>query len=313
MSNVDTDADREHLLDSVRSAMQEHGGSAAAAPTQDEGAEQLGAEIAQQMDVRDRAVEQDRQPRDGKGRFARADAQENPEQRPNIPPDRGFPESDVVSASGGPPSSWSTEARNEWNKLSPALQQAVLKRESEVDRGFSDYRAKFAQHAELESALSPYKDRLAQSGRTPAQAVAHLFQVNESLERDPVNTSAHLLANMPLTREQCAAIGSICFQRAGIDPSQGGMSEQQVEARFHQLVDKYSEEQERITQQRIREAIAADRAERARMGRKLAASSASMAGAPYGVSSAPPPRKPNGTGLFSDIAEDVRSAMAQHG
>lgn len=86
---------------------------------------------------------------------------------------------------GDPPGGWTAEAKQEWAKLSPAVQQAVLKRETEVSDGFKKFgeKARFAD--ELEAVIAPRRQFYSQTGRSDAEVVNQLWAWNEALLKNP--------------------------------------------------------------------------------------------------------------------------------
>ncbi len=78
-----------------------------------------------------------------------------------------------------PPSSWSQEAKATWATISPAVQQAVLKREKEVSDGFTQYQTRYQ---DIDRAFSPQRDfQLQQLGKSRGQAIDQLFGWHDAL------------------------------------------------------------------------------------------------------------------------------------
>lgn len=123
---------------------------------------------------------QDGRPRDEHGRFIKADG--TPEEAPK--PDETTEQPKVV-ASKTPPPSWSAQAKAEWAKLSPAIQDAVLKRESEASTGFKTYSDKVKALEPIERALQPYGHFLAANGIEPAEYVKRLANADHYLRTNP--------------------------------------------------------------------------------------------------------------------------------
>lgn len=71
------------------------------------------------------------------------------------------------------PVSWSAEEKTLWSQLPPAVQAAVHRRESEMQKGVEKLKA---QHQELDSAVRPYDETIRRFGFTRAQAVDQLFK-----------------------------------------------------------------------------------------------------------------------------------------
>lgn len=134
--------------------------------------------------------------RDEKGRFVASE--EKSEEKIIEPVKQATPEAPVAPVVDStpqlkPPTSWSSEARNEWSKLSPTLQQAVLKREDEISKGSQEYSNDRQRLKALEGIIAPRRDHYQRFGfKDDAQAINHLFTLSDSMERDPRATIAYL-------------------------------------------------------------------------------------------------------------------------
>lgn len=94
---------------------------------------------------------------------------------------------------GKPPTSWSPEARAEWQKLSPALQQAVLKREKEMSDGQAQYSDTKRRWQEIDGIIAPRRAYYQRFGfKSDAEAINHLLTLSDSMERDAPSTLVHL-------------------------------------------------------------------------------------------------------------------------
>lgn len=80
------------------------------------------------------------------------------------------------------PKSWSAEAKAEWSKLSPALQQAVLKREGEINDGGARWSEEKRRYEEV---LTPLRAAAQRSGVDERTGLNQLLAANDFLERDP--------------------------------------------------------------------------------------------------------------------------------
>jgi hypothetical protein len=80
------------------------------------------------------------------------------------------------------PAAWAKEAKAEWEKLPPAVQQAVTKREEDVKKGVDELKGKYA---DLDQALAPHIPVIRQHGHTPAQAVQQMFSWFQALSANP--------------------------------------------------------------------------------------------------------------------------------
>jgi hypothetical protein len=108
-------------------------------------------------------------------------------------PDGGAPSAlGQDGASDTAPAAWVSAAKAEWKNLSPAVKQAVLKRESDVERGVSELRARYS---DLDQALAPHMPTIRQFNHTPAQAVTQLFAWQMALHNDPKRFFPELMKN----------------------------------------------------------------------------------------------------------------------
>lgn len=129
--------------------------------------------------------------RDEKGRFVASEATEQPEKI-------AAPETPVTPVAAStpqlkPPTSWPSEAQVEFSKLSPAVQQAVLKREDEMSKGSQQYSDERQRLRTLEGIIAPRREYYQRFGfKSDAEAINHLFTLSDSMERDAAGTLANL-------------------------------------------------------------------------------------------------------------------------
>lgn len=121
------------------------------------------------------------QNRNERGQFTKTDGEaESVKTVPDADPAKDKPERPSTAAE--PPTSWSADAKAEWSKLSPALQQAVLKRETEINDGgrrWSDEKRAY------DETLAPVRGLAQQHGVDERETIKRLLSANEWLERDP--------------------------------------------------------------------------------------------------------------------------------
>lgn len=122
--------------------------------------------------------------RDERGRFAKSDDTEAPKQ--------SAPEAKATgpdTSTRKPPASWSKEWVPHWEKLDPAIQDIVLKREADVDRGFQERASKYKPWEQVEQVLSADIAKMQMQGVSAPQLVERLV-------------NAHRLLENPQTRDQ---------------------------------------------------------------------------------------------------------------
>ena len=113
------------------------------------------------------------QERDGQGRFAEVQAQEQPFEAAEEPLGRK------------PPASWKKEYHEHWAKADPKMQEYAWQREEQMKRGVEPLLSK-AQFADaMNDALQPYLPTIQGLGLKPEQAVAALAQADYTLRNSP--------------------------------------------------------------------------------------------------------------------------------
>lgn len=98
--------------------------------------------------------------------------------------DKPSEQHDTPSTAVEPPTSWSAEAKTEWSKLSPALQQAVLKRENEINEGGRRWSEERRAYDEM---LSPVREAAQRAGVDEREGIKRLLAADDYLNRDPEN------------------------------------------------------------------------------------------------------------------------------
>jgi hypothetical protein len=138
-------------------------------------------------DARERAPE-----RDARGRFA-------PGQAPQQPPRLAAPQAAHPAPPAPalkPPPSWKAEARAEWAKLTPAVQQEVYRRESEVGRALQESAQARGMVQEFSGLLTPFAHNIAASGVPATQMIQQLFEADNGLRHSTPLRKAQIIANI---------------------------------------------------------------------------------------------------------------------
>lgn len=85
-----------------------------------------------------------------------------------------------------PPNSWAKEAKAEWDKLPPKVQETIAQREAESHKAISSL-GQFAKAMEpIHNTLSEHADRIRASGKDVATYMADVMRADQALARDPV-------------------------------------------------------------------------------------------------------------------------------
>jgi len=110
------------------------------------------------------------------------------------------------------PAAWAKEHHPLWDKLDPAIQEVILKRETDVSRGFEERALKARPYEELDQIFQPHRQRWHLNGWSEAQAIQQLLAAQTYLEQDPVNAIRWLAASYGLRPEQ------LYQQQTQVDP-----------------------------------------------------------------------------------------------
>lgn len=96
------------------------------------------------------------------------------------------------TAVGAPPVSWAADAKTTWNALPPAVQAAVLKRESEVSTGFKQ---KSDEVRRYEAMIAPVAEAARVRGIPAEQGLQMLIAAQKALDTNPAQAIAHIAAS----------------------------------------------------------------------------------------------------------------------
>lgn len=169
----ETDAGNDDVASDVRAAIEQLKGEQ---PTEQAAAPDDGAREEQAAPER---------ARNERGQFTKAEGAEAGEPAQQIPDADPASEQQVEPSNAPqPPTSWSAEAKAEWSNLSPALQQAVAKRESEMSSGAQRWSEEKRAYDDM---LSPVRQAAQRAGVDEREGLQKLIAANEYLERDPHN------------------------------------------------------------------------------------------------------------------------------
>lgn len=80
------------------------------------------------------------------------------------------------------PTSWTKDAKSEWENLPDKVRKEVLKREKDVEKGVKSLKDKYK---EVDDAIAPYLPVIQQFGKSPGQAVGQLFAWFDALAKNP--------------------------------------------------------------------------------------------------------------------------------
>lgn len=138
--------------------------------------------------------------RDEQGRFAKK-AEDIPDE-PVIEPETPAEVQARLS-----PKSWRKEIADKyWQQLDPELQAEIERRESDVSKGFEQYKPKAQLADDFNTALQPYMPTIQALGVHPAEAAARLFNVEHQLrygnEQSKLETARTILQEYGISPER---------------------------------------------------------------------------------------------------------------
>ncbi len=90
------------------------------------------------------------------------------------------------------PASWSPAAKAKFAALDPEVQQAVAKREQEIDHGLRRKSEDLKRYEPLEQLIAPHRSKWQMQGMDETTAIRTLLAAQEMLETQPEQAIAHL-------------------------------------------------------------------------------------------------------------------------
>jgi hypothetical protein len=132
-----------------------------------------------------------------------------------------------ASKTDGPPSAWAKI----WEGLTPEARAIAVKRETEVAKGFEEYRGKTAQLQEISQALEPLKPMLQQQGiQNEAQAVKRLLEWEGSFR----NPQTRMQAFQNLAQQYGVDLSTLVQ-----NPSQAHQTAQDIPEPLRPVIDQF--------------------------------------------------------------------------
>jgi len=155
--------------------------------------------------------------RDEQGRFAKGQKEEaaKTEEAAKAPDNKEAPKEDATAVR--PPSSWSPTAKSQFAELPKEVQEAVAKRETEVNNGF----AKLAEYKPLDSYVQMAKE----SGTTLHEALSRYVGIENALRQDFVAGTIQLARQQNINP---VALAQHILARHGVSPQNGEGGQQQA-------------------------------------------------------------------------------------
>ena len=145
-----------------------------------------------------------------------------------------------------PPNSWTAAAKAKWDKIDPDLRSEILKRESEVEKGFTKFDEERSVGKTFKEVLSPYMPMIQAEGGTPVTAVQSLLNTAYQLRTASPTQKGQLL--MELARQYGADFSQVSSTQPQVDP--------QLQAIYQELAQLKNARQQEMTQREQQEQAA---------------------------------------------------------
>jgi hypothetical protein len=192
--------------------------------------------------------------RDEAGRFAKEAAEEKaaaeakklasppvPVGETPAPEKSAVPSPQIAKA----PQSWKPDAREEWSKLTPRVQQEVIRREGEVQRALQESSEARQGYQKFKESVAPFENMIRAEGGEVIPAVQGLLQTAHMLRTAPAQVKAQAIARMVQNflpgREGLELLDAALSGQA---PQQGQQPQQQFrDPRIDQLLAEREQEQ----------------------------------------------------------------------
>lgn len=156
-----------------------------------------------------------------------------------------------------PPQSWSASAKARFAELPPEVQQEVLRRESDVERGFREKGEALKSWEPISQAIEPIKAKLAMAGVSPTQFLSNLVAAHNALETQPQQALAYLARQYGVDLRQLAQPAPT--QQQAADPHFAQLQQELHEVKGTLAQQQQAAQQAQATEvQRGIEAFAAD-------------------------------------------------------
>lgn len=182
------------IADDIRAAMAADAGDAP------EPAEPVIEAVAEEVSAPSEDVpSEDGRKRGPDGKFIAKDAESAQDTTDQPSKEVADPASQPVTRA---PSSWSPAAKAEFDKLPTPVQQAVAKREQEIDQGLRRKAEELKRYEPLEQLIAPHRDKWRMAGMDEASAIGTLIGAQNVLETNAVQGIQHLMRAYGVTAAQ---------------------------------------------------------------------------------------------------------------
>jgi len=162
---------------------------------------------------------------------------------------------EVVVESLVVPQSWKPSAREEWANLPVAIQEEVLRRETDINSSLNDSASTRKLGEELTAVAQPYMAMIEAEGSTPVQAAENMFRTSAMLKTGSPMQKAGVLAE--IAQMYSVDIGLLDEALSGNMPIQQNQQYQQPQQqefrdpRFDQLMNQMQAKENAASNQKV--------------------------------------------------------------
>jgi hypothetical protein len=161
---------------------------------------------------------------------------------PPVVPEQPQPSVEKVS----PPNSWTAAAKAKWEAIDADLRAEIIKRETEMEKGFTKFDEERSVGKTFKEVLSPYMPMIQAEGGTPITAVQSLLNTAYQLRTATPQAKGQLL--MELARQYGADFSQVSQSQPAVDP--------QLQAIHQELAQLKNARQQELTMREQQEQAA---------------------------------------------------------
>ncbi len=154
--------------------------------------------------------------RDEAGKFAPKEPKEEPE-APVEAQEAAVEGEEAEEAPRKPPASWSPQAKADFAQLAPHIQDEVLKRERDMDKGLQSRASELKRYEPIEQVIAPHRDRWSAHGVDEATAIGRLLNADAYLRQNPLAAIQDLAQAYGVDLRQYAQ-GNLPQQQPALQP-----------------------------------------------------------------------------------------------
>lgn len=135
------------------------------------------------------------------------------------------PESPSPEPERGAPSSWSSEAKAEFDKLPDTVRKEIARREADFHRGVAEFKEHAQRARQYDEIVAPYEQNFRAAGVPASHGIASMLETENVLRNaDPITKARKLL-------ELANAYGADLSALSRLTPEQARLAEQQEQLR----------------------------------------------------------------------------------